>query len=98
MSVNILLASLTSQYNSFIQMYPKRDQHKTFMEMHSMLTLYESFMEMHSSGLSLVLKRIRKPSRSVLRCLKLGIHRVGYSHRKIGRCSKVKQFGNSGTQ
>ncbi|KAI3700676.1 hypothetical protein L2E82_45313 [Cichorium intybus] len=64
----------------------------TVMEKHSMLTMYESFMEKHSfidsaaSGLSPAIRHIKKCSRSsgsVLRCPKLGIHKVGHSHGKI---------------
>ncbi|KAI3699661.1 hypothetical protein L2E82_44085 [Cichorium intybus] len=105
LSADIILNSLTSQYDLFIQMYRKGNQDKTIMKMYSMLTLYELFIEIHgsidpaTSGLSPVMRHIKRRSRStvgpVLRCLKLGIHRVGYSHRKIGRCSKAKQFGNS---
>ncbi|KAI3519075.1 hypothetical protein L1887_08083 [Cichorium endivia] len=78
---------------------------KTIMDMHSMLTLYESFIEKHSSidsaasGLSPVIGHIKRWSRSsgpVPRCFKLGIHRVGHSHGKIGKCSEAEQFGNSG--
>lgn len=106
LSTNILLNSLTSRYDPFIQMYRKGNQDKTIMEMHSMLTLYESFMEMHSSTdsttlrLSSAMKHIKKRSRSsvgpVLRCLKPGIHRVGYTHKNIGRCSKAKSSGSQG--
>ncbi|KAI3690304.1 hypothetical protein L2E82_48284 [Cichorium intybus] len=106
LSINILLDSLISWYDMFIQIYRKGNQDKTIMKMHSMLTMYESFIEIHSStdsatsGLSSVMTHIKKRSRSSvgpnLRCLKLGIHRVEYSHRKIGRCSKAKLFGNSG--
>ncbi|KAI3506185.1 hypothetical protein L1887_28541 [Cichorium endivia] len=87
--------------------YKKGNQEKTLMEMRSMLTLYESLMERHSSTnldtleLSPVRRRNKKRSRSsrhVLRYLKLGIHRIGYSHRKIGRRSKDKSFGNSRTR
>ncbi|KAI3779331.1 hypothetical protein L2E82_09024 [Cichorium intybus] len=89
-NVNGLLASLTEEYEPFIQIYRQRDLHKTFMEMHTMLTLYESLVEMHSSGLSPALKQIKNPSRRILRCHKLGIHRVGYRHRIIRKRSKAK--------
>ncbi|KAI3723839.1 hypothetical protein L2E82_35600 [Cichorium intybus] len=44
-SVNILLASLTNEYDLFIQTYRKEDQKKTFMEMRPLLTLYESLLD-----------------------------------------------------
>ncbi|KAI3691392.1 hypothetical protein L2E82_49751 [Cichorium intybus] len=97
MSVKILLDSLTNRYDLFIQTYRKEDRKKTFVEMRSLLTLYESLMDRHcstgsaTSGLSPVKRRGKKRSRSsgqVLRCLKLGIHRIGCSHGKIGKCSK----------
>ncbi|KAI3699970.1 hypothetical protein L2E82_44580 [Cichorium intybus] len=49
-SVNTLLASLTSNYDLFIQTYRKEDQKKTFMEMRPLLTLYESLLDRHSSN------------------------------------------------
>ncbi|KAI3749311.1 hypothetical protein L2E82_19918 [Cichorium intybus] len=70
MSVNILLASLTSKYDLFIQTYRKENQKKTFMEIRPLLTLYESLLDMHSSngsatsGLSPVGRRSKKRSRS----------------------------------
>ncbi|KAI3766728.1 hypothetical protein L2E82_16798 [Cichorium intybus] len=69
-SVNILLASLTNEYDLFIQTYRKEDQKKTLMEMRPLLTLYESLLDRHSSngsatsGLSLVKRRNKKRSRS----------------------------------
>ncbi|KAI3690405.1 hypothetical protein L2E82_48429 [Cichorium intybus] len=69
-SVNILLASLTSEYDLFIQTYRKEDQKKTIMEMHPLLILYESLLDRHSSncsatsGLSPVKRRNKKRSRS----------------------------------
>ncbi|KAI3779346.1 hypothetical protein L2E82_09052 [Cichorium intybus] len=69
-SVNILLASLTSEYDLFIQTYRKEDQKKTFMEIRPLLTLYESLLYRHSSngsttsGLSPVKRRNKKRSRS----------------------------------
>ncbi|KAI3790818.1 hypothetical protein L2E82_04159 [Cichorium intybus] len=96
-SVNGLLTSLTKEYEPFVHIYRDKDLHKTFTEMHSMLTLYESFMEIHSLGLSPAMRYIKNPSRWVLGCLKLGIHRVGYSQRIIGKRSKAKQ-GLSRTQ
>ncbi|KAI3781084.1 hypothetical protein L2E82_11083 [Cichorium intybus] len=105
MSVKILLDSLTNRYDLFIQTYRKEDRKKTFMEMRSLLTLYESLMDRHcstgsaTSGLSPVKRCSQKRSRSsghVLRCLKLGIHRIGYSHGKIGKCSKVKSLETQG--
>ncbi|KAI3790958.1 hypothetical protein L2E82_04424 [Cichorium intybus] len=89
-SINGLLVSLTEEYEPFVQIYREKDLHKTFMKMHSMLTLYESFMEMHSLGLSPAMRYIKNPSRRVLGCLKLGIHRVGYNHRIIGKRFKAK--------
>ncbi|KAI3779141.1 hypothetical protein L2E82_08682 [Cichorium intybus] len=49
-SVNILLASLTSKYDLFIQTYRKEDQKRTLMEMRPLLTLYESLLDRHSSN------------------------------------------------
>ncbi|KAI3752994.1 hypothetical protein L2E82_25037 [Cichorium intybus] len=69
-SVNILLASLTNEYDLFIQTYRKEDQKKTLMEMRPLLTLYESLLDRHSSngsatsGLSPVKRRNKKRSRS----------------------------------
>ncbi|KAI3751921.1 hypothetical protein L2E82_23015 [Cichorium intybus] len=70
MSVNILLTSLTSKYDLFIQTYRKEDQKKDFMEMRPLLTLYESLLDRHSSngsatsGLSPVKRRSKKRSRA----------------------------------
>ncbi|KAI3767545.1 hypothetical protein L2E82_17746 [Cichorium intybus] len=69
-SVNILLASLTNEYDLFIQTYRKENQKKTLMEMRPLLTLYESLLDRHSSngsatsGLSPVKRRNKKRSRS----------------------------------
>ncbi|KAI3781389.1 hypothetical protein L2E82_11402 [Cichorium intybus] len=69
-SVNILLTSLTNEYDLFIQTYRKEDQKKTLMEMRLLLTLYESLLDRHSSngsatsGLSPVKRRNKKRSRS----------------------------------
>ncbi|KAI3765411.1 hypothetical protein L2E82_15444 [Cichorium intybus] len=70
MSVNILLASLTSEYDMLIQMYRKENQKRAFMEMRPLLTLYESLLDRHSSngsatsGLSPVKRHSKKRSRS----------------------------------
>ncbi|KAI3780823.1 hypothetical protein L2E82_10815 [Cichorium intybus] len=70
MSIDILLASLTSRYDLFIQTYRKETQKKTFMEMHPLLTLYKSLLDRHSSnesvtsGLSPVKRHSKKRSRS----------------------------------
>ncbi|KAI3690656.1 hypothetical protein L2E82_48836 [Cichorium intybus] len=75
MSVNILLASLASKYDLFIQTYRKEDHKKTFMDMCPLLTLYESLLDRHSSngsatsGLSPVKRRSKKRSRSSVRVL-----------------------------
>ncbi|KAI3764099.1 hypothetical protein L2E82_14102 [Cichorium intybus] len=69
-SVNILLTSLTNEYDLFIQTYRKEDQKKTLMEMRPLLTLYESLLDRHSSngsttsGLSPVKRHNKKRSRS----------------------------------
>ncbi|KAI3792259.1 hypothetical protein L2E82_06134 [Cichorium intybus] len=70
MSVNFLIASLTSKYDLFIQTYRKEDQKRTLMEMCPLLTLYESLLDRHSSNgsatseLSPVKRRDKKRSRS----------------------------------
>ncbi|KAI3738943.1 hypothetical protein L2E82_29240 [Cichorium intybus] len=70
LSVNTLLASLTSKYDLFIQTYRKEDQKKTLIEMRPLLTLYESLLDRHSSngsatsGLSPVKRHSKKRSRS----------------------------------
>ncbi|KAI3791748.1 hypothetical protein L2E82_05610 [Cichorium intybus] len=70
MSIDILLASLTSEYDLFIQTYRKEDHKKALMEMRPLLTLYESLLDRHSSngpatsGLSPVKRRNKKRSRS----------------------------------
>ncbi|KAI3493129.1 hypothetical protein L1887_42208 [Cichorium endivia] len=68
-SINILLDSLTSEYNLFVQTYRKENRKRAFMEMHPLLTLYESLLDRHSSngsatsGLSPVGRHCKKRSR-----------------------------------
>ncbi|KAI3522284.1 hypothetical protein L1887_11805 [Cichorium endivia] len=48
-SVDILLESLTSEYDLFVQMYRKENRKRVFMEMRPLLNFYESLLDRHSS-------------------------------------------------